>query len=116
MCNADDMIVTATHTFTRGDLENNIKHELQPMSSRKRSADGTPSPSSKKRKVTISTFNKKKTQFECDHNTLSWLCWDVSIEDKTVVKTLWCKACRKHKDKITGVKNFSEVQITGSSN
>ena len=29
---------------------------------------------------------------------------------------LWCEACRKHEDGITGMKNFSKTWITGSSN
>ena len=37
------------------------------------------------RKASISTFNKWKTQFEREHNTLSWLCCDVNKDDKTVV-------------------------------
>jgi len=35
---------------------------------------------------------------------------------KTVVEMLWCEACRKHEDGITGMKNFSKDWITGSSN
>ena len=86
------------------------------MSTRKRAADSAPSTSSKKRKVTVTTFNKWKTQFERDHNTLSWLQCDISKEDKTVVETLWCEVCKKHEGKITGMKNFSRAWITGSSN
>ena len=86
------------------------------MSSRKRTADSAPTTSSKKRKVTLSTFNKWKAQFERDHSTLSWLRCDVCKEDKTVVEVLWCEACRKYEDGITGMKNFSKAWITGSSN
>ena len=86
------------------------------MSSRKRTADSAPTTSSKKRKVTLSTFNKWKAQFERDHSTLSWLRCDICKEDKTVVEVLWCEACRKYEDGITGMKNFSKAWITGSSN
>ncbi len=91
-------------------------HRELAMSSRKRTADSAPTTSSKKRNVTVTTFNKWKTQFERDHSTLSWLRCDVSKEDKTVIEMLWCEACRKHEDGITGMKNFSKAWITGSSN
>ena len=90
------------------------KHELA-MSKRKRTEDSAPTTSLKKRKVTVTTFNKWKTQVECDHNTLSWLRCDVTKEDKMVVEMLWCEACRKHEDSIVGMKN-SKAWITGSSN
>ena len=64
----------------------------------------------------VTTFNKWRMQFECDHNTLLWLRCDVSKDDKTVVEMLWCEACRKHEDRITGIKNLSKVWITGSNN
>ena len=70
-------------------------------SSRKRTADSALTTSSKKRNVTVTTFNKWKSQFERDYSTLPWLCCDVSKEDKTVVETLWCEACRKHEDRVT---------------
>ena len=85
-------------------------------SSRKRTADSAPTTSSKKRNVTITTFNKWKSQFERDYSTLSWLHCNVSKEDKTVVETLWCEACRKHEDRITGMKSFSKAWINGSCN
>ena len=78
--------------------------------------ESIPTASSKKRKVTITTFNQWKTQFERDHQTLSWLRCDVRQEDKTIVEILWCEACRKHEDGITGMKNFSRAWIAGSSN
>ena len=33
-----------------------------------------------------------------------------------MVETLWCEACRKHEDRITGMKNFSKAWINGSCN
>ena len=85
-------------------------------SNRKRTADSAPTTSSKKRNVTVTTFNKWKSRFERDYCTLSWLRCDVSKEDKTVVETLWCEVCRKHEDRITGMKNFSKAWINGSCN
>ena len=85
-------------------------------SNRKRTADSAPTISSKKRNITVTTFNKWKSQFERDYSTLSWLRCDVSKEDKTAVETLWCEACRKHEDRITGMKNFSKAWINGSCN
>ena len=71
---------------------------------------------SKKRKVTVSTFNKWRMQFERDHNTLSWLHCDVQKEDKMIVETLWCEVCTKHENVITGMKNISKAWISGLSN
>ena len=85
-------------------------------SSRKRTADSAPTTSSKKRNVTVTTFNKWKSQFQCDYSTLSWLRCNVSKEDKTVVETLWCEACRKHEDRTTGMKSFFKVWINCSCN
>ena len=50
------------------------------MSSRKRTVDSAPTTTPKKRKVTITTFNKWKTEFERDHGNLSWLRCDVCKE------------------------------------
>ena len=86
------------------------------MSSQKRSADSAATASFKKRKVTVTTFNKWKREFDREHNTLSWLCCDVSAEDKTLVEVLRCEVCTKHEGAMTGMKNFSKVWITGSSN
>ena len=77
-------------------------------SSQKRMADSAPTTSSQKKNVTVTTFNKWKSQFERNYSTLSWLCCDVGKENKTVIETLWCEACRKHEDRITGMKNFSK--------
>ena len=88
------------------------------MSRRKRSADSAATASSKKRKVTVTTFNKWKTQFDRDLNTFSWLCCDIKtlVEDKTLMEVLRCEACKKHDGAITGMKNFSKAWITGCSN
>ena len=86
------------------------------MSSRKRSADSAATASFKKRKVTVTTFNKWKREFDREHNTLSWLCCDVSAEDKTLVEVLRCEVFTKHEGAMTAMKNFSKVWITGSSN
>ena len=51
-----------------------------------RTEDSTPTTSLKKRKVTMTTFNKWKIQFERYHSTLSWLHCDVTKEDKMVVE------------------------------
>ena len=85
------------------------------MSSRKRpAAPAFSSSSCKKRKVTLTTFNKWKLQFEKDHGTMSWLRCDTSNDDR--VEMLWCETCRKHEAANTGMKNFSKAWIAGSSN
>ena len=69
-----------------------------------------------KRQVTVATFNKWKSQFECEHETLLWLRCDEDVDDKTLVAVLWCQACRTHERSITGLKNFSRAWIVGSTN
>ena len=77
----------------------------------------TTAPSKKgKRQVTIATFQKWQTQFEREHATLSWLRCDRDSCDKSLVDCLWCDVCRKHEDRIVGMKNFSRAWITGCSN
>ena len=69
-----------------------------------------------KRQVTIATFNKWKTQFEHEHETLSCLCCNEDASDKSIVALLWCQACRTHKHSIMGLKNFSTAWINVSTN
>ena len=89
--------------------------ESSDMSSKKRGAASSISATTvskkPKRQVTIVTFNKWKTQFEREHQTLSWLRCDPDGEDKERVATLWCQACRTHERSITSMKNFSRAWI-----
>ena len=83
-------------------------------SSSSTSSSASISSTSKKRKVSIITFNKWQSQYEREHQTLSWLRCDVDKCNRTSVETLWCDACRQHESSITGTKNFSNAWITGS--
>ena len=60
------------------------------------------------------TFNKLKIQFDRDYDSLSWLRCETS--DNALVENLWCHACRKYESAITGLKNFSNAWIKGSTN
>ena len=87
------------------------------MSSGKRGHEGpTTSSKKQKRQVTVATFEKWKSQYELQYKTLSWLKCDIDTDDKTLVSSLWCQACRKHERSITGMKNFSRAWVVGSSN
>ena len=88
------------------------------MASKRQAAAEKLGESSKKakRQVTVATFNKWKSQFEREHETLSWLRCDEDADDKSLVAVLWCQACRTHERSITGLKNFSRVWIVGSTN
>ena len=57
----------------------------------KDSADAAP----KRRKVSLSTFRKRQTQYERNYQTMSWLRCDT---DDNCVQTLWCHACRGNED------------------
>ena len=55
------------------------------------------SPDTEKRQVSVSTFKKWQSQYECEHQSLSWLRCDVDKANRELVGQLWCEACRKHK-------------------
>ena len=89
------------------------------MANRKRQLDqGSSGSEAKKgkRQVTLATFHKWQKQYEREHRTLSWLRCDVDSRDKSLVQILWCDACRNHEKRLTGLRNFSRVWITGSNN
>ena len=65
-----------------------------------------------KRQVTVLTFRKWQTNYEQEHQALSWLCCDVDEGDKSLVGLLWCSVCRRFEERIRGVKNFSNVWIS----
>lgn len=66
-----------------------------------------------RRHISLTTFNKWKSHYDSDHQTLTWLNCDCHRGD---VKLLWCSVCRDHKSRICGMTNFSEAWITGSEN
>ena len=72
------------------------------------------SPKTPRRQISLVTFNKWKVQFDRDYDSLSWLRCETS--DNMVVENLWCHACRKYESTITGLKNFSNAWIKGSTN
>lgn len=47
---------------------------------------------------------------------MSWLRCDIDKSDKTLADTLWCEACRKHEEKLRGMKNYSSTWVKGSTN
>ena len=82
------------------------------MSSQRKTADNAPTASSKKTRVTVTTFNKWRTQLERNHNMLSCIHCDISKEDETVVELLVCNHYRKHEDGLASIRNFSEAWPT----
>lgn len=71
------------------------------------------SASSSKRQVRNETFHKWQCAYEKEHQLMTWLRADM---DKSVVSTLWCAACQKYENQISGHKHFSRAWIDGSSN
>ena len=69
-----------------------------------------------KRQVSVLTYKKWQTNNEQEYQTLSWLRCDVDERDKSLVGLLWCAVCRRFEERIRGVKNFSNVWITGLNN
>ena len=68
-----------------------------------------------KRQVSVLTY-KWQTNNEQEYQMLSWLWCDVDERDKSLVGLLWCAVCRRFEERISGVMNFLNVWITGSSN
>ena len=69
-----------------------------------------------KRQVSVATFEKWQRQFDGDYQTLLWLRCTKDGTHKSLVSTLWCDVCRQYEAKITGMRNFSDAWITGSTN
>ena len=69
-----------------------------------------------KRQVSVATFKKWQTNYEQEYQSLTWLRCDVDQRDRSLVGLLWCAVCRRFEERIRGVKNFSNVWVTGSSN
>ena len=75
-----------------------------------------PSKKPKCRQVRLSTFTKWQAQLQRKHQTMMWLRCDTDKSNPNVVDTLWCHACRMSEAKIIGIKNYSSVWISGSTN
>ena len=69
-----------------------------------------------KRQAKVATFEKWKREFNPRHRCLEWLRCDREKSDKNSVSTLWCEVCRKYKDKIQGMRNYTGVWVVGSTN
>ena len=59
---------------------------------------------------------KCKRELNMEHKTLLWLRCDKDETDKLLVSTLWCKICRRYKDRLNGMRNYSGAWISGSTN
>ena len=68
-------------------------------------------PDTKKRQVGVSTFKKWQSQYEREHQSLSWLRCDVDKANRKLVGLLWCEACQKHETELKGLKNFTRAWI-----
>ena len=78
-------------------------------------ATSEPSSVAKKRsQVTVVTFKKWQSQYEREHQVLSWLRCDTDEENHRVVDRLWCKLYKKHEHNIQGWKNFSRAWIASA--
>lgn len=69
-----------------------------------------------KRQVAVATFEKWQRNYDRDHQTLSWLRCEKDKNDKSLVALLWCSVCRKYRDNIRSMKNFSNAWVSGSEN
>ncbi len=44
-----------------------------------------------------------------------WLCFETSEKDKTVVKQVYCRLCRKFSSKLRAIRNFNDKFVNGIS-
>ena len=70
---------------------------------------------SKKRKVTYSTYEKWRRNFDRECMIIMWLGWEAEMaRGKRWVKRLNCTVCKKFKEGISGRRNYSEWWISGA--
>ena len=90
------------------------------MATKRKASDQSDSESNQakktRRQVTIHTFEKWRSLYERKYQSMMWLRHTSDRSKRSLVDTIWCRACRQYKDKIIGMKNFSRVWINGSSN
>ena len=117
LLNTGEIMTVGHRTFVRAFIHCGRPFLLVGRHNGKRAVDLVSSSGSKaaKRQVTKTTFKKWQRQFDCEHQTLSWLHCDLD-RVKVHVATLWCEACKKHEHSVQSLKNFSRVWITGSTN
>jgi len=69
-----------------------------------------------KRQLTVATFEKWQRNYEREYQTLSWLRCTTVKEDSTMVQSLFCEMCKRYKDHLQGMRNYSPIWVTGSRN
>ena len=94
---------------------NNKRPHVAVSSEAEFSADPDQKNKKLKRRVSLATFDKWKRQFNDDYHTSRWLQCDKDTTDYTVT-LLWCEVCRKYKDQIRTMRNFSSAWVNGSAN
>ena len=88
----------------------------QSSSSSSDSCLSAPRAKKSKRQVSIVTFERWKSQFDREHQSLLWLCCEKDPSDRTIVSTLFCQVCRQYESKIEGMRNYSAAWVNGSAN
>lgn len=75
----------------------------------------TSAPETKKRKVAYTTYQKWKTELDCECQTVTWLDCDTELSGrKKLVTKLRCSVCAKFKANIFSRRNFSEKWLLGA--
>ena len=92
-----------------------LSQQTFPSASTSSSSAMTPAKKSK-RQVTVSMFEKWQRNYDCDHQTLSWLRCNMDKADRNLVALLWCSVCRNYQEKICSIKNYSSAWVTGTDN
>ena len=73
-------------------------------------------PEVKKRSLTVQTVKKWVLDNEKILDTSTWLTYDTSKSDRTIVTSLKCSVCIRFEQKLRGQRNFNAAFIVGSTN
>ncbi len=65
-----------------------------------------------KRQVKYSTFEKWRRELNREHRCLEWLKCDRDEHDRNLVSTLWCNVCRRYKEKLQGMRNYTGIWVS----
>jgi len=84
----------------------------QSSSSLSDSSLSAPAAKKSKRQVTEATFDRWKSQYDKEHQSLLWLSCEKDPSDRRLISKLFCEICKRYESKIEGMRNYSAAWIT----
>ena len=78
-------------------------------------SDSSAASATKRRKVSLATYQKWKSELEKDCHTMSWLeCVTSGVGARKMVDKLKCKVCIQFRSKIESRRNYSDKWVSGT--